>query len=69
MGFGTMFKANRALKAQKNGATDEAVRLYEECFAEGLNDARYVLPYAVLIYAHPITYIFTNIIFSTILIT
>ena len=49
MGFGTMFKANRALKAQKNGATDEAVRLYEECFAEGLNDARYVLPYAVLI--------------------
>ena len=49
MGLGTMFKANRAYKAQKNGDTQEAIRLYEECFAEGLNDARYVLAYAVLI--------------------
>ena len=49
MGFGTMFKANKAMKAQKNGDTREAIRLYEECFAEGLNDARYVLAYAVLI--------------------
>lgn len=49
MGFGTMFKANRAYKAQKNGNSAEAIRLYEECFAEGLNDSRYVLAYAVLI--------------------
>ncbi len=49
MGFGTALKANRAYRAQKSGNTAEAVRLYEECFAEGLNDARYVLAYAVLI--------------------
>jgi tetratricopeptide (TPR) repeat protein len=44
-----MFKANKAHRAQSSGQTDEAVRLYEECFAEGLNDPRYVLAYAVLI--------------------
>ncbi|MBQ9210541.1 MAG: hypothetical protein IJ153_02475 [Clostridia bacterium] len=49
MGLGTMFKANKAYKAQKNGNNQEAIRLYEECFAEGLEDARYVLAYAVLI--------------------
>ena len=49
MGFGTMFKANRAYRAQKNGNSAEAIRLYEECFAEGLTDPRYVLSYAVLI--------------------
>lgn len=48
MGFGTMFKANKAYRAQKNGNEQEAIRLYEECFSEGLNDARYVLAYAVL---------------------
>ncbi len=49
MGFLTMFKANKAYRAQKNGDAKEAMRLYEECFAEGLNDPRYVLAYAVLI--------------------
>ncbi len=49
MGFGTMFKANRAYKTQQKGNNEEAIRLYEECFAEGLNDPRYVLAYAVLI--------------------
>ena len=49
MGLGTMLKANKALKMQKNGNTAESIRLYEECFQEGLNDARYVLSYAVLI--------------------
>ncbi len=49
MGFGTTLKANRAYKAQKNGNEAEAIRLYEECFAEGLNDPRFVLAYAVLI--------------------
>ncbi len=45
----TMLKANKAYKAQKNGNSEEAIRLYEESFAEGMNDIRYVLSYAVLI--------------------
>jgi len=49
MGIGTMFKANKALKLQRSGSAAEAMRLYEECFAEGLKDARYVLPYAALL--------------------
>ncbi len=49
MGLLTTFKANKAYRAQRNGDTQEAIRLYEECFSEGLNDARYVLSYAVLI--------------------
>ena len=49
MGLGTVFKANKALKAQKNGNKQEAMRLYEECFNEGLADMRYVLSYAVLL--------------------
>ena len=48
MGLGTMFKANKAYRAQKNGDEAEAMRLYEECFQEGLADPRYVLAYAVL---------------------
>jgi tetratricopeptide (TPR) repeat protein len=43
-----MFKANKAYRAQKNGDEAEAMRLYEECFQEGLADPRYVLAYAVL---------------------
>lgn len=49
MGFGTVFKANKAFRAQKNGNEQEALRLYAECFEEGLTDARYVLSYAVLL--------------------
>ena len=49
MGLGTAFKANKAYKAQKSGNAKEAIRLYEECFREGLTDPRYVLAYAVLI--------------------
>ena len=48
MGLGTMFKANKAYRAQKNGDEAEAMRLYEECFQEGLADPRYVMAYAVL---------------------
>ena len=48
MGLGTMFKANKAYRAQKNGDEAEAMRMYEECFQEGLADPRYVLAYAVL---------------------
>lgn len=49
MGLGTMFRANKAYRAQQNGNTAEAMRLYEACFQEGLSDARYMLAYAVLL--------------------
>ena len=49
MGLMTGFKANKAYRLQKNGNTEEAKRLYEECFAEGLNDARYNLAYALIL--------------------
>lgn len=49
MGFMTAVKANKALRLQKNGSVREAQKLYEEAFAEGLNDPRYLLPYAVMI--------------------
>ncbi len=49
MGLGTMFKANKAYRAQQKGDSAEAMRLYEECFAEGLADPRYLLSYTVLL--------------------
>lgn len=49
MGFMTGLKANKAYRLQKSGQTEEAIRIYEEVFAEGLNDPRYVLSYALLI--------------------
>ncbi len=49
MGMMTAFKANKAYRLQRKGETEEAIRLYEECFQEGLNDARYNLAYALLI--------------------
>ena len=49
MGFLTGIKANKAYHLQKNGQTDEAIRIYEEAFAEGLNDPRFNLAYALLI--------------------
>ena len=49
MGLGTMFKANKAHRAHQKGDTAEAMRLYEECFQEGLADPRYLLSYAVLL--------------------
>ena len=48
MGFLTAIKANKAYRLQKNGNSREALRLYEEVFAEGLSDPRYILPYALL---------------------
>lgn len=49
MSFLTGIKAGKAYRLQKNGSKEEAIRLYEECFAEGLNDPRYNLAYALLI--------------------
>ena len=49
MGIGTIFKGSKAIKLQKKGQKEEAIRLYEEAFAEGLNDPRYLMPYALLI--------------------
>ena len=49
MGFMTGIKANKAYRLQKNGQTEEAIKIYEEAFAEGLNEPRFVLAYALLI--------------------
>ena len=49
MGIMTGIKAGKALRLQKAGQKEEAIRLYEEAFAEGLNDPRYCLPYALMI--------------------
>ena len=45
----SVVKANRAFNLQKKGQKDEARRLYEEAISEGLNDPRYLMPYALLI--------------------
>ena len=49
MGFMTGFKASKAYRMQKSGQTEEAIKVYEECFAEGMDDPRYNLAYALLI--------------------
>lgn len=49
MGFFTGMKAAKAYNLQGKGQTEEARKLYEECFAEGLDTPRYVLSYAVLL--------------------
>ena len=49
MGFLTAFKANKAYRLQQKGQKAEARKLYEEAFAEGLNDPRYNLAYALMI--------------------
>ena len=48
MGFLTPIKANKAYRLQQKGQKEEARKLYEEAFAEGLNDPRFVLAYALL---------------------
>ena len=49
MVFLTPIKANRAYRLQQKGQKEEALKLYEEAFAEGMNDPRYNLAYALMI--------------------
>ena len=45
----SVIKGNRALALQRKGKKDEAVRVYEDAIAGGLNDPRYLMPYALLL--------------------
>ena len=49
MGFMSAMKANKAHRLQQAGRREEAIKLYEEVFAEGLNEPRFLLAYALLI--------------------
>ena len=49
MGFMTPIKANRDYRLQQKGQKEEALKLYEEVFAEGLRDPRYILSYALIL--------------------
>ena len=48
MGFMTGIKASKAYRLQQKGQTEEARKLYEEAYAEGLDDTRFNLAYALL---------------------
>ena len=49
MGFLTSIKANKAYRLQQKGQKEEALKLYEEAFEEGLDDPRYNLAYSLMI--------------------
>ena len=49
MGFLTTIKAGKAYRLQRKGKKDEALKLYEEAYAEGLDDPRFNLAYALMI--------------------
>ena len=49
MGFMASIKANKAYRLQQKGQKEEARKLYEEAFADGLDDPRYNLAYALMI--------------------
>ena len=49
MSMFSAIKAQKAYRLQQKGETEEAIRLYEQAFAEGLNDTRFNLAYALLI--------------------
>ena len=49
MGFMTGLKAAWSYRLQQKGQQDEALKLYEEAFSEGLDDPRYNLAYALMI--------------------
>lgn len=49
MAFQTMLKARKALKLHNEGKYPEALKLYEECVSEGLQDMKTILSYSVLL--------------------
>jgi len=49
MGFLMDLKAQKALAAHGKGNTDEAMRLYQEAYAAGMNKARFLLPFSILL--------------------
>ena len=49
MGLMTGVKANKAYRLQQKGQKEEALKLYEEAYQEGLDDPRFNLAYALLI--------------------
>lgn len=49
MGFFANLKAQKAYKLHGDGQWDEALTLYEEALAKGLDNPRYLLSYAVLL--------------------
>lgn len=49
MAFFKDMKAQKALTAHGKGKTEEALKLYEEAYAEGMNKARFLLPYSILL--------------------
>ena len=49
MGIMSAVKANKALRLQKSKNYEEAERLYEEAFAGGVKDPRFMLAYALMI--------------------
>ena len=49
MGFLNDMKAQKALAAHGKGNTEEAMRLYQEAYAQGMNKARFLLPFSILL--------------------
>ncbi len=49
MAFFKDMKAQKALMAHNKGNTDEAYRLYSEAYQEGMNAARFLLPFSILL--------------------
>lgn len=49
MALSTTFKARKAYKAHREGRTEEALKLYEECVNEDLKDVETLLAYSLLL--------------------
>ncbi|MDR0897290.1 MAG: tetratricopeptide repeat protein [Oscillospiraceae bacterium] len=49
MAIFTNFKAQKALMLHSKGKYDEAKTIYDEAYAQGMNTARYLLPYSILL--------------------
>ena len=49
MGFMASLKANKAYRLQQKGLKEEARKLYEEAFADGLDEPRFNLAYALML--------------------